>query len=245
MSIGATIVRHLEATVNYMDIVAARMPNEDDRNAYRLFDPDNADGMLVAVTLYDECCRSHGMQLGKMRTEALNFVDDLEDDWKEIFDAVGQRLNHHDALKKARDACDEANDRLRAFLNADVASPPPKDAKDVIRRFITALSGLSDAMCNELAESQPDVPIGVKKEELRKLAVSLMKGFYKYYGVTYTASEEAVRKVLRNDFDSVGLKSGRTNFHSLRCDLKYKMIEAATREDLERHGLVKSQREEQ
>ena len=65
-----------------------------------------------------------------------------------------------------------------------------------------------------------------------------MKGFRKHCGGRYADAEEAVRKVLWQKFDSLGLACSKADLHQLRYNDKFKHADAATEDELREHDLL-------
>ena len=239
MKVHETIISYLDKAIERIEFMSVAMANKDDNNAYRLLSSDNADGIQIPLCLYGEILGMHGFPLGKKQQEVIEVAEDLGETWCGLFDAIGQRIRKsHDALEDARNACNRANESLIVLLKSKVGTPPAKNAKSVVRALNTAIANLSAAMRKELASPPPPKPGSVQKDNIRLLAVSLMKGFRKHCGGRYADAEEAVRKVLWQKFDMLGLACSNADLHQLRYNDKFKHADAATEDELREHDLL-------
>ena len=239
MKIHETIISHLDKAIDSIEFMSVAMANKDDNNAYRLLSSDNADGIQIPLSLYRDFLGKVGLPLGKKQQEVIEAAEDLGETWCGLFDAIGQRIRKsHDALEDARNACDRANESLLAFLKSKVGTPPAKNTKSVVLALNTAIADLSAAMRKELASPPPPKPGKIRKDEIRLLAVSLIKGYFQHCGGTYSDAEREVQKVLRLKFDALGLASDEKDFHQLRYNDKFKHADAATEDELREHDLL-------
>ena len=239
MKVHETIISYLDKAIERIEFMSVAMANKDDNNAYRLLSSDNADGIQIPLSLYRDFLGKVGLPLGKKQQEVIEAAEDLGEMWRDLFNAIGQRIRKsHDALEEARNACDRANESLLAFLKSKVGTPPAKNTKSVVRALNTAIADLSAAMRKELASPPPPKPGSVQKDNIRLLAVSLMKGFRKHCGGRYADAEEAVRKGLWQKFDMLGLACSNADLHQLRYNDKFKHADAATEDELHEHDLL-------
>ena len=239
MKVYDTIISYLDKAIERIEFMSVAMTNKDDNNAYRLLSSENADGIQIPLCLYRDFLGLHGFPLGTKQQEVVEVAEELGEAWGDLFDAIGQRIRKsHDALEDARNACNLANESLLDLLKSTVGSPPAKNAKSVVRKLNTAIANLSTAMRKELASPPPPKPGRIQKDEIRCLAVSLIKGFCKHCGGTYSDAEREVRKVLWQKFDALGLACREQDFHQLRDNDKFKHADAATEDELREHDLL-------
>ena len=239
MKVYETIISYLDKAIERIEFVSLGMADKGNNNAYRFLSSDNADGIQIPLCLYRDILGLHGFPLGNKQQEVVEVAEDLGEAWGDLFDAIGQRIRKsHDALEIARNACNQANESLIVLLKSKVGSAPAKNAKSVVRELNTAIANLSAAMRKELASPPPPKPGSVRKDEIRLLAVSLMKGFRKHCGGKYADAENAVRKVLWQKFDMLGLACSDADFHQLRYNDNFKHADAATEDELREHDLL-------
>lgn len=239
MKVYETIISYLDKAIERIEFMSVAMTNKDDNNAYRLLSSENADGIQIPLCLYRDFLGLHGFPLGTKQQEVVEVAEELGEAWSRLFDAIGQRIRKsHEALEEARSACNRANESLIVLLQSKVGSEPTKNAKSVVRKLNSAIANLSTAMRRELASPPPPKPGSVRKDDIRLLAVSLMKGFRKHCGGRYADAEEAVRKVLWQKFDSLGLACSKADLHQLRYNDKFKHADAATEDKLREHDLL-------
>lgn len=240
MKVWETIIGHLDKAIERIEFVSVAMTNTNDNNAYRLLSIDNADGIQIPLLLYRDILGLPGLALGKKQQDVIDAAEDLGEAWNELFDAIGQRIRKsHDVLESARNACNLANESLLVLLKSKVGTAPSKKSKSVSRAFNTAIYNLALAMRGELATPVPVKPGKIQQDEIRHLAVSLMKGYRKHCGGTYTNAEDAVRGVLWQEFNNLGLACSDADFHQLRYNDKFKHSEAATEVKLREYNLMK------
>lgn len=60
-----------------------------------------------------------------------------------------------------------------------------------------------------------------RQDEVRRRAVSLMKGFRRETNCTWTEAEDAVLRELWHEFEAAGLKPSKANIHQLRYSAKF------------------------
>ena len=239
MKVYETIISYLDKAIERIEFVSVAMADKDNNNAYRFLSSDNADGIQIPLCLYKDILGLHGFPLGNKQQEVVEVAEDLGEAWGDLFDAIGQRIRKcHDALEIARNACNQANESLIVLLRSKVGSTPAKNTTSVVRELNTAIANLSAAMRKELASPPPPKPGRIQKDEIRCLAVSLIKGFCKHCGGTYSDAEREVRKVLWQKFDALGLACSEKDFHQLRYNDKFKHADAATEDELREHDLL-------
>ena len=90
---------------------------------------------------------------------------------------------------------------------------------------------------DESDEARDDLPLSQRKDEIRRKAVALMKALYQESKCSWSEAEETVRQALRGEFDAIGLKSAKNNFHRLRYS-EFADAAPATREELVAYGML-------
>lgn len=240
MKVHETIISYLEKAIDSIEFMSAAMANKDDNNAYRLLSSDNADGVQIPLCLYGEILGMQGFPLGKKQQEVVEVAEDLGEAWDELFDAIGQRIREcHDALEDARNACNRANESLIVLLKSKVGTPPAKNAKSVVRALNTAIADLSAAMRKELATPEPEEPGKHQRDNIRLLAVSLIKGYSNFHNANYSDGVEAVHKLLWKKFRKLGLSDEDESFRHLLYEDKFKDANPADKNELRKYGLIK------
>lgn len=144
MRIGKDIVGFLKDAAECVDAVCAEIHNAGNRNAYTLLEPTNYDGIGLAVQTY-ECMFSHrAVPIKGYESEIAGQVEELEEAWAELFDAVGQRLKSHRGLAGVRSCHKAVVSHLAAFFRLPRGTSPDPAATSAIGDFKNGLTALSE-----------------------------------------------------------------------------------------------------
>lgn len=85
------------------------------------------------------------------------------------------------------------------------------------------------------AEKEP--PLAIQRDEIRRRAVSLMRGYQRKYDCTTSLALKVVQNALWKQFEHVGLKSGINNFKFLFYSSRFRGSPPADEDELKRAGL--------
>ena len=89
---------------------------------------------------------------------------------------------------------------------------------------------------DEPDDAPDDLPLSQRKDAVRRKAVAFMKAVFQESKCSWSEAEETVRKALRGEFDAVGLKSAKLNFHRLRYS-EFADVAPATHEELSAYDI--------
>lgn len=241
MKVGDKIAEWLDRATECVENVSAEMANKENNNAYRFLSTDNPEGLRVPLLLYQNLLATPSLPLGNKQQEIIRAVEELGDAWDGLFDAVGQRIKEaHADLEDVRNCCAEANELLQSHLGSDdIGVAPDKTAKGAIRRFEAAIGSLSVAMREELVGEEPTISGTEQKDNIRFLALSLIKGLVHHFNWSQAEAVSAVHARLWQEFKKVGLKCGEENFRQLQYKGKVTDAPYADIEKLREYNLIK------
>ena len=172
MRIGKDIVGFLKEATECVDDVCAEMRNAGNRNAYTLLDSTNYDGVGLAVQTY-ECMLSHlAVPIKGYESEIAEQIDELEEAWGELFDAVGQRLKSHRGLANVRARHKAVITHLAAFFKLTRGTAPDSSAASAVNDFKTSLSALSEEV-RDAPESKAKKDRKPKKQTAKRVPGTL------------------------------------------------------------------------
>ena len=168
MRIGKDIVGFLKEATECVDAVCAEMRNAGNRNAYTLLEPANYEGIGLAAQTY-ECMLSHcAVPIKGYESEIAKQIEELEEAWTELFDAVGQRLKSHRRLADVRARHKAVITHLAAFFKLARGTAPDPSAAFAVSDFKTGLSALSEEV-RDAPESKATKDRKPKKQTAKRV----------------------------------------------------------------------------
>ena len=157
MRIGKDIVGFLKGAAECVDSVCAEMRNALNRNAYTLLEPSSEEGIWLAVLTYETIFSHHALPIKGYATEIDEHIEELEESWNELFDAVGQRLKSHQRLADVRSHHKSIISHLSDFFKLPKGAMSDPSAAAAVDNFKKGLLALS--------EEVRDAPIAQAKKD--------------------------------------------------------------------------------
>ena len=198
----------------------------------------------LAVAAKAEPRGSLGASPDLLIAECRDFLDFLEDNLKSpdcaaTINDIRQTEEAFTNLIKGLSGCDpnitteEYHKRIDEFI---------RDLKDRFRNLGSAIVKYEFTLCEHSQKPNENLtaisPPSRKKDELRRIAVGLMKRVKKDATCTWSEAEDTVQKAMWKDFDDCGLRVSKNNFHSLRYNNNYSDVPEADDSLMQKYSLL-------
>ena len=228
----------LDAALLAISSAAVVLRDKDNRNAYRRLDVEKDDGLVGAIAFYETILSNVLMHWGKGKDNAQIVIDDLDDEWNELFNAVGDRLINHEPLETARNTLAHLQECLEVKLKSPIGTASDDGSKSAIRAFMVSLSNLQEAVISEISNPPPPLPKSTEQSIAKKKFVRLVRGYVKLTGCKIEEGIEAVTHVLCGELSSLSIATSKNNLRQLFYNNTFKDIDACPGEELVREGII-------
>ena len=228
----------LDTALLAISSAAVVLRDKDNRNAYRRLDVERDDGLVGAIAFYETILSNVLMHWGKGKDNAQIVIDDLDDKWNELFNAVGDRLINHEPLETARNALAHLHERLEVKLKSPIGTVADDGASSVIRAFMVSLSNLQEALISEISNPPPPLPKSTEQSMAKKKFVRLVRGYVKLTGCKTEEAIDAVSHVVWKELNSLSIAVTTNNLRQLFYNKTFKGVNACLGEELVQEGVI-------
>lgn len=228
----------LDTALLAISSAAVVLRDKDNRNAYRRLDVERDDGLVGAIAFYETILSNVLMHWGKGKDNAQIVIDDLDDKWNELFNAVGDRLINHEPLETARNALAHLHERLEVKLKSPIGTTPDDGSKSAIRTFMVSLSNLQETLISEISNPPPPLPKSTEQLLAKKRFVRLVKGYVKLAGCKTDEAIGIVSHVLWKELDSLSIVTSKNNLRQLLYNQAFKGDDECNEEELVSEGII-------
>ena len=214
---------------------AVVLRDKANRNAYRQLNVEKDDGLVDAIKFYETILSNVSMHWDEHVQVVL---DALDDEWNELFNAVGDRLINHEPLETARNALAHLHERLEVKLKSPIGTTPDDGSKSAIRTFMVSLSNLQETLISEISNPPPPLPKSTVQLLAKKRFVRLVKGYVKLAGCKTDEAIDIVSHVLWKELDSLSIVTSKNNLRQLLYNQTFKGDDECNDEELVSEGII-------
>lgn len=228
----------LDAALLSISSAAVALRDKDNRNAYRRLNVEKDDGLADAIAFYETILSNVLMHWGKGKDNAQIVIDDLDDEWEGLFNAVGGRLINHEPLETARNALAHLHERLEIKLKSPIGTAPDDGAKSAIRAFVISISNLQEELISEISNPPPPLPKSTEQSLAKKKFVRLVREYVKLTGCKTNEAIDIVSHVLWKELDSLSIVTSKDNLRQLLYNQTFKGDDECNDEELVSEGII-------
>ena len=225
----------LDTALLAISSAAVVLRDKANRNAYRQLNVEKDDGLVDAIKFYETILSNVSMHWDEHVQVVL---DALDDEWNELFNAVGDRLINHEPLETARNALAHLHERLEVKLKSSIGTTPDDGSKSAIRTFMVSLSNLQETLISEISNPPPPLPKSTEQLLAKKKFVRQVRGYVKLTGCKIEEGIEAVTHVLWGELSSLSIATSKNNLRQLFYNNTFKDVDACPGEELVREGII-------
>ena len=225
----------LDTALSAISSAAVVLRDKANRNAYRQLNVEKDDGLVDAIKFYETILSNVSMHWDEHVQVVL---DALDDEWNELFNAVGDRLINHEPLETARNALAHLHERLEVKLKSPIGTTPDDGSKSAIRTFMVSLSNLQETLISEISNPPPPLPKSTVQLLAKKRFVRLVKGYVKLAGCKTDEAIDIVSHVLWKELDSLSIVTSRNNLRQLLYNQTFKGGDECNDEELVSEGII-------
>ena len=225
----------LDTALLAISSAAVVLRDKANRNAYRQLNVEKDDGLVDAIKFYETILSNVSMHWDEHVQVVL---DALDDEWNELFNAVGDRLINHEPLETARNALAHLHERLEVKLKSPIGTTPDDGSKSAIRTFMVSLSNLQETLISEISNPPPPLPKSTEQLLAKKRFVRLVKGYVKLAGCKTDEAIDIVSHVLWKELDSLSIVTSKNNLRQLLYNQTFKGDDECNDEELVSEGII-------
>ena len=225
----------LDTALSAISSAAVVLRDKANRNAYRQLNVEKDDGLVDAIKFYETILSNVSMHWDEHVQVVL---DALDDEWNELFNAVGDRLINHEPLETARNALAHLHERLEVKLKSPIGTTPDDGSKSAIRTFMVSLSNLQETLISEISNPPPPLPKSTVQLLAKKRFVRLVKGYVKLAGCKTDEAIDIVSHVLWKELDSLSIVTSKNNLRQLLYNQTFKGDDECNDEELVSEGII-------
>lgn len=225
----------LDTALLAISSAAVVLRDKANRNAYRQLNVEKDDGLVDAIKFYETILSNVSMHWDEHVQVVL---DALDDEWNELFNAVGDRLINHEPLETARNALAHLHERLEVKLKSPIGTTPDDGSKSAIRTFMVSLSNLHETLISEISNPPPPLPKSTVQLLAKKRFVRLVKGYVKLAGCKTDEAIDIVSHVLWKELDSLSIVTSKNNLRQLLYNQTFKGDDECNDEELVSEGII-------
>ncbi len=225
----------LDTALLAISSAAVVLRDKANRNAYRQLNVEKDDGLVDAIKFYETILSNVSMHWDEHVQVVL---DALDDEWNELFNAVGDRLINHEPLETARNALAHLHERLEVKLKSPIGTTPDDGSKSAIRTFMVSLSNLQETLISEISNPPPPLPKSTVQLLAKKRFVRLVKGYVKLAGCKTDEAIDIVSHVLWKELDSLSIVTSKNNLRQLLYNQTFKGDDECNDEELVSEGII-------
>ena len=225
----------LDTALLAISSAAVVLRDKANRNAYRQLNVEKDDGLVDAIKFYETILSNVSMHWYEHVQVVL---DALDDEWNELFNAVGDRLINHEPLETARNTLAHLHECLEVKLKSPIGTASDDGSKSAIRAFMVSLSNLQEAVISEISNPPPPLPKSTEQSLAKKKFVRLVRGYVKLTGCKIEEGIEAVTHVLCGELSSLSIATSKNNLRQLFYNNTFKDVDACPGEELVREGII-------
>ena len=225
----------LDTALLAISSAAVVLRDKANRNAYRQLNVEKDDGLVDAIKFYETILSNVSMHWDEHVQVVL---DALDDEWNELFNAVGDRLINHEPLETARNALAHLHERLEVKLKSPIGTTPDDGSKSAIRTFMVSLSNLQETLISEISNPPPPLPKSTVQLLAKKRFVRLVKGYVKLAGCKTDEAIDIVSHVLWKELDSLSIATSKNNLRQLLYNQTFKGDDECNDEELVSEGII-------
>ncbi len=225
----------LDTALLAISSAAVVLRDKANRNAYRQLNVEKDDGLVDAIKFYETILSNVSMHWDEHVQVVL---DALDDEWNELFNAVGDRLINHEPLETARNALAHLHERLEVKLKSPIGTTPDDGSKSAIRTFMVSLSNLHETLISEISNPPPPLPKSTVQLLAKKRFVRLVKGYVKLARCKTDEAIDIVSHVLWKELDSLSIVTSKNNLRQLLYNQTFKGDDECNDEELVSEGII-------
>lgn len=225
----------LDTALLAISSAAVVLRDKANRNAYRQLNVEKDDGLVDAIKFYETILSNVSMHWDEHVQVVL---DALDDEWNELFNAVGDRLINHEPLETARNALAHLHERLEVKLKSPIGTTPDDGSKSAIRTFMVSLSNLQETLISEISNPPPPLPKSTEQLLAKKKFVRLVRGYVKLAGCKTDEAIDIVSHVLWKELDSLSIVTSKNNLRQLLYNQTFKGDDECNDEELVSEGII-------